>query len=150
MITIRNAAERDLQKLALIEKEFSDNCWTESQFAEELKQSHAYLVVCERDEVIIGFCDTHIVADDAHINEICIEPTHRRNGAAHALMHHVIGLCTQLGCSVLSLEVRSKNEPAIKLYEKCNFSAVGTRKGFYHDPADDAIIMNLYFKEAKV
>ncbi|MEG1060124.1 MAG: ribosomal protein S18-alanine N-acetyltransferase [Oscillospiraceae bacterium] len=142
---VRNATKTDIQKIALIEKEFSDNSWSEAQFHEELVSTHAHLFCCESAGEVIGFCDMHIVSDDAHINEICIEPTHRREGAAHSLVHHAIGLCKSLGCAVLSLEVRSKNEPAVKLYEKCGFERAGLRRDFYRNPDDDAINMLIYF-----
>ncbi len=145
IMRVRRAVKEDLPLLARIEKEFSDNTWTEAQLREELESSHAFLFCCELNGRVIGFCDVHVVADDAHINELCIEPTSRRQGAAHAMMRHAIGLCDALGCSVLSLEVRSKNEPAIALYEKCGFEQVGIRKRFYQNPADDALNMNLYF-----
>lgn len=143
---VRNAVEADIPRLGAIEKEFSDNVWTESQLKEELNLSHAHLFCCEVNGELAGFCDLHIVADDAHVNEICVAPQHRRLGCAHALMHHAIGLCRELGCASLTLEVRSKNEPAVLLYEKCGFRPCGLRKYFYHDPQDDAVTMLLRFR----
>ena len=45
------------------------------------------------------------------------------------------------GVKYFTLEVRSLNEPAIRLYESLGFAKEGTRKGFYRDPEDDALIM---------
>lgn len=145
IFTIRPAEEKDIERLACIEKEFSDNSWTEQQLREELAHQHANLLCCLNGSEPVGFCDLHIVADDAHINEICVEPSHRRMGAAHALMHHVIGLCKKMNCTSLTLEVRSKNEPAIQLYKKSGFVPCGSRARFYHNPADDAVTMQLRF-----
>ena len=41
----------------------------------------------------------------------------------------------------LTLEVRCSNTPAVKLYEKHGFKKIGTRRRFYHDPEEDALIM---------
>lgn len=146
-LRIFRAGTADIPRLALIEREFSDNTWTAEQLAEELRSPHAYLFCCEVDGETAGFCDLHVVADDAHINELCIAPGHRRRGAAHALMRHAIGLCESLGCAALSLEVRSKNEPAIALYRKCSFEPAGRRPRFYREPDDDALNMILYFNK---
>ena len=142
---VRSAVEADIPRLAAIEKEFSDNSWSEDQLKNELSLAHAILFCCEADGELAGFCDLHVVADDAHINEICVAPRHRRLGCAHALMHHAIGLCREMHCAALTLEVRSKNEPAVQLYEKCGFRLCGERKRFYHAPDDDALCMLMQF-----
>lgn len=43
------------------------------------------------------------------------------------------------GAKKCFLEVRSRNTPAISLYEKCGFKRVGLRKKYYGD--DDAAVM---------
>ncbi|MCQ2609636.1 MAG: hypothetical protein MJ151_02435, partial [Lachnospiraceae bacterium] len=44
-------------------------------------------------------------------------------------------------CKKVLLEVRSKNEIAIKLYEKEKFVKIDTRKDYYKDPMDDCVVM---------
>ena len=44
----------------------------------------------------------------------------------------------------ISLEVKEKNVPAIKLYEKYGFEKVGIRKKYYNG-IDNAIIMTKFF-----
>jgi len=39
------------------------------------------------------------------------------------------------------LEVRISNEAAIKLYERLGFAARGTRRGYYTDNRENALIM---------
>ena len=45
----------------------------------------------------------------------------------------------------LMLEVRASNAPAIALYEKHGFAAVGRRKNYYDAPREDAVLMTLTF-----
>ena len=52
----------------------------------------------------------------------------------------------------LTLEVRVSNTPAIKLYEKYGFQSLGTRKGYYQDNNEDALIMwteNIFYDKFK-
>jgi ribosomal-protein-alanine N-acetyltransferase len=44
---------------------------------------------------------------------------------------------------ILLLEVRRSNRPAIKLYRKHGFTALGVRPGYYGDNGEDAIEMIL-------
>ena len=46
------------------------------------------------------------------------------------------------GVDVFFLEVRQSNTPAISLYEKMGYKAIGTRKRFYEKPVEDAIVMS--------
>ena len=48
--------------------------------------------------------------------------------------------------------MRVSNKPAINLYTKYGFSSFGTRKGYYQDNNEDALIMwtkNIFFDEFK-
>ena len=52
-------------------------------------------------------------------------------------------------CSNMSL---INNMPAIKLYEKYGFQSLGTRKGYYQDNNEDALIMwteNIFYDKFK-
>ena len=44
---------------------------------------------------------------------------------------------------IVTLEVRKSNLVAINLYQKLGFEIVGTRKKYYSDNREDALIMTL-------
>ena len=46
-----------------------------------------------------------------------------------------------LGAEVIFLEVRSRNVPAVSLYESLGYKKIGTRPKYYID--DDAVIFEL-------
>ncbi len=144
-LIIRAARAVDIPRIAWIETYYSDNSWSEAQLREELDSPHAHLLCCVLDGVVVGFCDLHIVMDDAHINEICVADDYRRRGFARAMLAHTIALCAGAGCAALSLEVRSQNKAAIALYAGFGFVRAGIRRRFYRDPDDDALNMILYF-----
>jgi ribosomal-protein-alanine N-acetyltransferase len=41
----------------------------------------------------------------------------------------------------VTLEVRTTNENAMKMYEAFGFKVIGRRKGYYTDNGEDAIVM---------
>ena len=60
--------------------------------------------------------------------------------------------CKKNEIKYITLEVRASNEPAIKLYEKYGFKSLGTRKGYYQNNNEDALIMwteNIFWDKFK-
>ena len=65
-------------------------------------------------------------------------------------MERAIENCKANGTSFLSLEVRRSNTAAIGLYTAFDFEIEGTRKKYYSDPEEDALIMTCHFGQAKM
>ena len=64
------------------------------------------------------------------------------------MLGYVLEEGRKLGAEAFTLEVRTGNQPAIRLYEKFGFIGEGVRKGFYKaalgrngDDREDALIM---------
>ena len=82
-----------------------------------------------------------LVADEAQIIDIYVEPEQRRQGLAEKkLREWMAGL--PKGTKVI-LEVRVGNTPARKLYEKLGFTELYVRKNYYSKPTEDASVMQL-------
>jgi ribosomal-protein-alanine acetyltransferase len=85
-----------------------------------------------------------IVADvECEIESIVVHPAWRRRGIGRSLLETMADWCRQHGASVVRLEVRSGNAPAIQLYEAAGFVASGTRPRYYESPSEDALLMEL-------
>ena len=67
--------------------------------------------------------------------------TARRQGVARALILALIGELKKRGSRCLTLEVRASNDPARALYESLGFAHVGTRRNYYQNPKEDALIL---------
>ncbi|MNJ55755.1 ribosomal-protein-alanine N-acetyltransferase [compost metagenome] len=57
------------------------------------------------------------------------------------LFRKMIDWAAGLGMRRMTLEVRVSNDTAQSLYKKLGFHSVGTRKGYYSDNHEDAMIM---------
>lgn len=142
---IREMNLLDLEKISpILESEF-DNFWNENVFKQELENSNSkYIVVLENDE-ILGFAGIWICIDEAHITNIVVKKSYRNNKIGSKLLEELINLANNLNLNSITLEVRSDNLPAIKIYKKYNFENLGIRKKYYENTYD-AIIMTRKLK----
>jgi ribosomal-protein-alanine N-acetyltransferase len=134
---------RDLDLVAELEERCFTNPWTREMLARELAQSDVAQVFVLRLPgcPVAGFCSCWIIADELHINTIAIEPSFRRRGLARTLLRHVMAEAARRGAVRATLEVRSSNEPARRLYEALGFRVSATRTRYYSHPEEDALIL---------
>lgn len=115
--------------------------WSKQAVEDFSAQPHARFLVAEQGGEIIGYVGAFLVLGEADITNIGVLPEFRRKGVASALLR---ALCQRLaaeGGAALHLEVRSRAQDTLRLYESHGFTRDGLRKGFYHLPDDDAILM---------
>lgn len=122
---------------AAVEKECLDTAWSEEQI-KNIPENAFYIGAFE-DDWLCGIASAYIIAGEGQIMNVAVSPDYRRRGIALGLMNEIISKAVENGCENITLEVAENNASAISLYEKCGFSAVGKRKGFYGN--ESAIIM---------
>ena len=93
---------------------------------------------------------TALVVSGGHTNIVAVAPQHRRSRIGSYMLHTTIEACREAGIDLFTLEVRSGNDPAIRLYEKFGFRRDATRRGYYQDNGEDAILMSLQLAEGPV
>ena len=90
---------------------------------------------------IIGFAGMWLAFDEAHVTTIGVDPPHRGHGLGELLLLCMFDEAVARGANWLTLEVRVTNAAAQALYRKYGFTAHGTRKRYYSDNNEDALIM---------
>ena len=133
----RKATLEDIPFLAEIENKYFHSPWTKEQFEQEMKEnefSHIFVLIDKN--TIIGYIDYWIIFDQATINKICIKDEYRRQGLAQQLLDICFKEVKENECMVITLEVRTSNEKAIKLYQKNGFDIVLTKPQYYSDGED--------------
>ena len=95
------------------------------------------------DNEIVGFISADYILDECTIFNIGVLSEYRRKGLGKLLIDELINEAKKRDFAFITLEVRSENIPAYKLYEKAGFTLCGKRKGYYKNPDDDALIYTL-------
>lgn len=133
----------DLPRVLAIERASFPTPWTEENFRHEIEENPmAWNVIAERDGLIVGFACSYVVGPELMINDIAVDPAHRRTGVGGAIVRHLLEGGRERGCRLATLEVRPSNTVARSLYDAEGFAVAGTRKGYYADTGEDAVLMS--------
>jgi len=130
----------DLDEVLAIESDCYPTPWTAQQFKDELQNSVASILLCERETKIVGYICYWLIVDEMQILNVAVAPQARRNGIAEQLLNRAFSDCQQRGLTVAWLEVRAGNSGAITLYRNNGFRTDGVRRGYYRD-GEDALLM---------
>ena len=146
MITIREMCSEDLDEVARIEARNFTQPWSRGGFETSLQNDHTIYLSALMDGVVAGYCGCTYVLDEAEITNVAVEEEYRGKGMGHLLVTELVKRCSKKGINHILLEVRSSNQPAIRLYQKAGFAAESVRKNFYEQPKEDAIVMWYHMK----
>ena len=132
-----------IDPILAIEAASFTNPWTREMHQAELDNRGVSYTYVAKDAAgqVVGFCSFWRVIDELHINNLAVQPSHRRAGVATALLAHVLGAGVALGATRATLEVRRSNEAARLLYERFGFSVINVRRGYYSKPVEDALVL---------
>ncbi|HWE34601.1 MAG TPA: ribosomal protein S18-alanine N-acetyltransferase [Solirubrobacteraceae bacterium] len=137
--TIRSLRYSDLPQVIAIERRAFPTPWSLAMFVLELsKPSGICLAVTESDR-IAGYLICSRYDQAWHLMNIAVDPGARRHGLGSALLAAMIERAGE--DAAFTLEVRTSNTGAIALYERFGFRAAGTRRRYYTDTGEDAMIM---------
>lgn len=147
-IDFKNMKVDDVTRVHEIEKASFTTPWSRQSIIKEITENKlSRYKVLTLDDHIIGYYGLWIVADEAHVMNIAIDPDYRSQGYGTKLFENLIETAIAEGVKRVTLEVRRSNEHAINLYEKFGFEASAIRKGYYRDVGEDALIMWLVIED---
>lgn len=138
---IRVMQEADLSQVAELEKCCFSDPWSYHILESGLHSPYDVYYVWEQESKILGYCTLRILAGEGEIQRIAVLPQHRRLGLGRKMMEAMLKHSRENQAEAVSLEVRAGNTAARRLYESYGFAAEAVRKGYYHNPTEDAVIM---------
>jgi ribosomal-protein-alanine N-acetyltransferase len=150
--TLRPLTYADLPQVIGIERRSFPTPWSLSMFVLELSRpSGVCLGAVEEGDYtdgaglrranprLLGYLICSRYGEAWHLMNIAVDPSARRRGLATALLEE---LFLRAGRDeAYTLEVRTSNEAAIRLYERFGFRSAGLRPRYYQDTGEDALIM---------
>ena len=140
--------EVDLKGVLAIERFSFPIPWNEEMFKSELCLDFAHNFTGKLNsngngDILVGYICSWLFHGEAHILNIAVHPDYRRMGLGTHLMRFFCDFCLTMKVKTITLDVRSSNHPAIKMYRKMGFRKLGLRPHYYADNGEDALIMGL-------
>ena len=143
-LLVRRMMIEDVPAAHAIDKSSFTLPWPERSFRFEVTNNpSARCWVAELDGQVVGILILWMIVDEAHVATLATHPEFRQQGIAERLLIMGLDNAYEEGARSALLEVRAGNEAAQALYRKYGFETVGSRKHYYKDNAEDAILMTL-------
>ena len=139
-LEIRPLAYADLPQVIAIERRAFPAPWSLAMFVLELSKPSGICLAALDDGEIVGYLVCSRYDTVWHVMNVAVDPSRQRQGIASALLDRLFEQADKPS-EQYTLEVRTSNEAAIRLYERFGFRAAGRRRAYYHDNREDALIM---------
>lgn len=123
--------------------------WSIESFQTDLETPLAGYGLAMMNEDIIGFIGYRHFLGEAEITNFCVRQEYKQQGIGTDLMSACLAYLKEQGMRQLFLEVRASNQAARLFYQKMNLVEVDTRKNYYCNPVEDAIVMQ-YIQQKNV
>ncbi len=139
--TIRRMNEFDIDDVLAVEEQSFTTPWSRAGFVGEMKNDVSHYLVISCQGRIIGYAGMWIIVDEAHVTNVAILPEYRGQKLGEKLMAALMEHAKNRGALSMTLEVRTSNVVAQKMYAKFGFVSQGVRKNYYTETKEDALIM---------
>ena len=139
-LEIRRLTYADLPQVIAVERRAFPTPWSLAMFVLELSKPSGICLAATFDDRIVGYLICSRYDTIWHLMNVAVDNRLRRQGIASTLIERLFELA-DVPSEQYTLEVRTSNDPAIRLYENFGFRSAGRRRGYYHDNREDALIM---------
>ena len=139
-LDIRRLTYADLPQVIAIERRAFPTPWSLAMFVLELSKPSGICLAALIEERLVGYLVCSRYDTVWHLMNIAVDDGLRRQGIATTLLERLFELADKPS-EQYTLEVRTSNEDAIRLYERFGFRTAGRRRAYYHDNREDALIM---------
>ncbi len=141
-ITISPMIDADVKEVLRIEQQSFSTTWPSNAFFQELHDNKlAHYYVARAGNRVVGYGGIWVILEDSHVTTIAVAPEFRGRKYGEKILLHLLDQAIERGASWMTLEVRESNNVAQALYRKYGFTTVSTRKAYYSDNNENALVM---------
>lgn len=140
-VTFDLMSPHDLAAVLRIERICFPSAWTPESYLRELNNLNSYYVVARLEGQVIGYAGMWVIAEEAHVSTLAVDPPWRRRGLAQAMMRHLMQVARTRRATKMTLEVREQNVIAQALYRRLGFQPQGLIPHYYGDTGENAFVM---------
>jgi [ribosomal protein S18]-alanine N-acetyltransferase len=116
--------------------------WPRNAFHNELTENKlAHYFVGRLNDDVVAYGGLWVILEDAHITTVAVDPGHQRRQYGEQILVRLLDEAIERGACWVTLEVRESNVAAQNLYKKYGFTVVNTRRGYYSDNDENALVM---------
>lgn len=137
----RRSIPQDATGISELEDMIFNDAWSYRDIQDLICTEGGMCFSAVEGDKVIAYVIGRLIAPEGEIYRVAVAPEKRQRGIGYRLLDYAVKTSKGQGLERLFLEVRSQNIPAIKLYTAYGFKKIGTRKNYYKNPQDDAIIM---------
>lgn len=140
--SIRLMTHEDMGFVSDIERRSYEYPWSHGVFRDCLLAGYQCIVL-DRDERVAGYGILSIAAGEAHILNLCVDPSYRSHGYGERLLDEILFRARAASVREIFLEVRPSNQTALALYRKKGFHIISNRPAYYQAQAgrEDAAVL---------
>jgi len=132
---VEPAEPGDAETLAALHAQGFYRGWPPEEFSAYILGADTPIyVACDARRRIAGFAMLRLVADEAELITIAVDPRWRRKGVGEALMQALVADLRSTPARKLFLEVANDSAGALRLYGKLGFAEIGRRAAYYPRP----------------
>lgn len=119
--------------------------WTVESYRSEMQRTDSLLLTGSIKAEIIGFIVLRqTTLNEAEIYNISVKKRLQSQGIGNFLLREAVNPAqAKSSIEIIWLEVRESNHAAIEFYKRKAFIIIGSRKNFYVNPVENAILMRL-------
>jgi ribosomal-protein-alanine N-acetyltransferase len=140
-IELRRLRLADIALIEQVERRAYPTPWSRTMFAGEIAKPTSRCYGAFDVDRLAGYLIVSRYVDQWHIMNVAVDEPYRRRGLAEVMLVDLFTATRGDGTRGFTLEVRVSNHGAIRVYERLGFVPTGTRRGYYTDNREDALIM---------
>lgn len=134
-----------IQAIKHLETEQNISILSEFSIKSDFENPNYHYFIAKLKNEIVGYIAIVMIMDHIDILSVVVKKEYQRQGIAKSLLSFIMKLGKENHIEQCFLEVRESNLKAQRLYHNFGFSLISTRKGYYSNPHENALIYKKIF-----